>query len=151
MPIGPPSRSAQFRDRIVAARSSDTVAERTRLYAEAITLYRGDFLPEDLLADWTDFQRQILKDAWFEAMEFLAREHLRDREHDQAIDFARQILTRDDTSESAWHILLLSLVERGRTAEARRAWEQCVERFRRDLGDEPPEWLREVVGVKSGG
>jgi DNA-binding SARP family transcriptional activator len=140
----------RFRDLIVAARSSETVAARKREYAAAIELYRGDFLPEDLSAEWSDFQRQILKDAWFEAMEYLAREHLRDNELERAIDLARRILERDDTSESAWHVLLVSLTQRGRLSEARRALDQCTERFRRDLGEDPPERLREIVERRGG-
>ena len=67
----------RFKELIVAARRSETVQERIGHYASAVELYGGDFLPEDAFVEWTDFQRQMLKDAWFEAMEFLAREHLR--------------------------------------------------------------------------
>jgi DNA-binding SARP family transcriptional activator len=135
----------RFKELIVAARHSQSVHERRRLYVEAVALYGGDFLPEDLFVEWTDYHRQMLKDAYFEAMEFLAREHLRSGELDQAIEGARSILRHDDTSESAYQVLLVALKERGRIAEARRAFEQCVERFRRDHGVEPPERLREIV------
>jgi DNA-binding SARP family transcriptional activator len=137
----------RFKELIVAARRSHTVQERKDLYAEAAGLYGGEFLPEDAFAEWSDFQRQILKDAYFEAMEFLMREQLRDGDPDGAIERARRLLTHDDTSEVAYDVLLRGLRERGRLAEARKAYAQCSERYRRAFDSEPPASLRELVVI----
>lgn len=135
----------RFRELVVAARRSSSVEERSRLYAEATELYDGDFLQEDLYADWTDFQRRLLKDAFLEGLEYLSREDLRMGRLEQAIAGARRILQHDDTSETAYRILLQGLTQCGRHGEARRVLEQCRIAFARELGKEPPEPLLELM------
>lgn len=135
----------RFRELVVAARRSSSVEERSRMYAEATELYGGDFLQEDLYADWTEFQRRLLKDAFLEGLEYLAREDLRMGHLEQAIAGARRILEHDDTSETAYRILLQGLTQCGRHGEANRMMEQCRLAFARELGKEPPEPLLELV------
>jgi tetratricopeptide (TPR) repeat protein/DNA-binding SARP family transcriptional activator len=138
----------RFKETIVSARRVATVRERRDLYEQAADLYRGDFLKEDYYEAWSAPERDLLKDAFLEATEFLAVEYARSLEHDAAIDAARRILAHDATSERAYEVLLASLVARGRHAEARRVLEECRAAFRRELDDEPPAKLAALLNAR---
>ena len=135
----------RFQDLIIAARRAENAEEKAQRYAEALAIYRGGFLPEDTFAEWTDHQRRLLNDAWFEAAEYLAREALREGRVEQAIDHARRILQQDTTSESAWHVLLQGLIDRRRLADLRDELERCRRAFDDTFGEEPPKRLEMMV------
>jgi DNA-binding SARP family transcriptional activator len=135
----------RFQDLIIAARRAESAGEKAERYAEALALYRGGFLPEDTFAEWTDHQRRLLNDAWFEAAEYLAREALREGHVEQAIDHARRILQQDATSESAWHVLLQGLIDRRRLGDLRKELERCRRAFDEAFGEEPPKRLERMV------
>jgi len=128
----------RFKELIVTARKGRTAEERTRYYEEAVCLYHGDFLQEDRFTAWTDYYRQILKDAFLEALEYLAGEHLRTGRVEDAIEGARRILQHDELNENAYRTLLAALRGCGRIGEAQRTFEECRATFRRELGVEPP-------------
>ncbi len=135
----------RFKEMIVYARRSATAEERVRLYSDAAALYGGDFLKEDAFEEWTTSERDLLKDAYLEAMEYVAAEHLRRGAVELAGDTARRILECDDTSERAYEILMLALRERGRRGEIRNVFERCRRAFLSDQGTEPPSRLRQIA------
>jgi tetratricopeptide (TPR) repeat protein len=128
----------RFKEIVVAARRTTNARERRDLYEQAADLYRGDFLKEEYYEPWTATERDLLKDAFLESVEFLAVEYARSGEHDAAIDAARRIIASDCTSERAHEVLIASLVARGRHADARRALEECSAAYARELDEEPP-------------
>jgi two-component SAPR family response regulator len=138
----------RFKEIIVSARRASSVRERRDLYLQAADIYRGDFLKEDYYEPWTATERELLKDAFLEAIEFLAVEYARTGEHDAAIDAARRILAHDCTSERAYEVLIASLVARGRHVEARRVHEECRDAWRRELEEDPPPKLAALLNVR---
>ena len=135
----------RFKELVVDARRATSARERSRLYTEAVALYRGDFLQEESFEEWSTSERELLKDAFLEATEHLAGEHLRSGQIEQAIESARLTLKHDSTSERGHEILLLGLRELGRTGEMRRAWDRCIETFHSEFGTEPPARIREIA------
>ncbi|MEP7217917.1 MAG: tetratricopeptide repeat protein [Bacteroidota bacterium] len=139
----------RFKELIVAARRGVTAGERCRIYGAAMDLYADDFLKEDYYEEWTDSERELLKDGFLEAVEYLAGEHLRNGASDLAIELARRALRHDNTSERAYEILLLGLRARGRMGESLKVLEECTSLFRSELGLEPPERLRRFAGASA--
>ncbi|HVZ38841.1 MAG TPA: tetratricopeptide repeat protein [Candidatus Kapabacteria bacterium] len=135
----------KFKELIQSARAAATAGERRLLYQDAARLYNGDFLCEDEFQEWTSYERHMLKDAFLEAKEFLAREHLRSGELDQAIECARSIVMRDETSETAYEVLLTAQRARGRLADMRATFRQCEHAFQRELGQAPPRHLAALM------
>jgi|GEM_PF-1088690 len=135
----------RFKELIVSARRGATAEERHQHYEAAVALYNGDFLKEDYYEDWATPERDLLKDAFLEALEYLAGEHLRNRRLEQSMELARRILSHDTTSERGYEVLLLALRDRGRGAEARKMFGQCVKIFRTEFGVDPPERLSRIV------
>jgi tetratricopeptide (TPR) repeat protein/two-component SAPR family response regulator len=135
----------RFKELTVLARGAVTAVERCEYYATAIELYSDDFLKEDYYEEWTAAERDLLKDAFLEALEYLAGEQLRQRRFEEAQEVARRILAFDATSDRGHEILLEALVARGRRTELARSWEECRAAYADELGVEPPASLRRIV------
>ena len=129
-----------FQEKIIAARREEKGSGKLDLYNRCLELFSGDFLPEESSV-WTEHQRMLLNDAWYEGAEFVAREELRRGGYDQAVETARTILERDNTNESAWSVLITALIDRGRPAEAQAEYQRCIACFRSEFGEDPPEGM----------
>ncbi len=135
----------KFKEHVVAARGASTAEERRRGYTAAVELYGGEFLAEDTHQEWMSFERHVLQDAFLEALEFLAREHLRIGNDDEAIECARRIIQRDEISETAYEVLLTAQRSRGRIADMHRSYQECERAYQRELGTTPPRHLAAIT------
>ncbi len=135
----------QFKELIILARRASAAGERLGYYQEAAALFTDDFLKEDYDQEWTISERELLKDAFIEALEYIAGERLRAGSYEEAGETARRIISFDATGERGYEVLLESLLARGRSAEALQAYEECRATFLGDLGVEPPKSIREIV------
>lgn len=135
----------RFKELIVVARRAHSARERYEGYERAAALYTDDFLKEDYDAEWTLAERELLKDAFLEALEYLAGEQLREGRHDEAGETARRLLTFDSTCERGYEVLIRSLLARGRSSEAQQVYDDCRLAFRRELDAEPPSSLRSII------
>lgn len=140
----------RFKELMVLARGASSARERYDYYEQAAALYTDDFLKEDAFEAWAASERDLLKDAFLEALEYMAGEQLRSARLEEAIATARRILPFDDTSERGYEILLEALLLRGRPADARQAYEECRAAFDRVLGAAPPASIRRIMaGIES--
>jgi tetratricopeptide (TPR) repeat protein len=139
----------RFKELVASARRAGDADERRASYEKAIALYRDDFLKEDYDAPWTDVERSSLRDAWLEALEFVAGEQLRQERFEEAVATARRILGHDGVSARAFEVLLEGLVRRGKHVEARRAATSMERAFREALGVAPPTGLVAIVARNS--
>lgn len=119
--------------------------DRAALYKKAVALYAGDFLKEDLYAEWAVFERESLKDAYFSALAYLAEHALKQGETDEAMLRGRQIIEADRTHDKGYDILLRTCFARNDLAEARRIYAQCKEAFDKELGMPPPKPLQSLA------
>ena len=66
----------QFEDHLASAKKleeAERLREALQHYQQAIDLYRGDFLAEDLYEEWTQTQRERYRDLYVKALEGLAQ------------------------------------------------------------------------------
>jgi two-component SAPR family response regulator len=131
----------RFKELIVLARRADTAEERYNHYHRAIELYTDDFLKEDYYEEWTVSERDLLKDAFLEALEYNAGEEIRREEFEQAATTARRIIVSDSTSERGYTILITALAARGRRAEIRQVLAECIRNYETEFGTRPPSHL----------
>lgn len=106
-------------------------------YREAEALYRGDFLEEDLLEDWTLAQREELKDIYLTILERLSCHWAREGNTDGAIQGWKKILAKDPWREDIYRKLIAQLAASGQRANALHWYEQCVLALREHLDVEP--------------
>jgi DNA-binding SARP family transcriptional activator len=75
-------------------------------YERAVALYRGDYLPNDLNADWTMLRRENLKDQYLLALGKLADHRFQSGDLAGSIRCYRRILRRDPCREDAYATLI---------------------------------------------
>lgn len=111
--------------------------------AEAVALYRGDFLEGFTLPDspnfddWQLFEAESLRQELALALERLAREHGARDEHQAAIPYARRWVTLDPWHEPAHQCLMQLYARDGQRAAALRQYQECVRILDRELGLPP--------------
>lgn len=138
----------RFKELVVLARQANG-DERYELYRRAVALYSGDYLKEDYYSEWCASERELLKDAYLESLEFIALRQLATQSFTDAAETARLLLQHDDTSGTAYTVLLGALHNLGRTGELRRMCRQCELAFQRETGTLPPERLRVLIASLS--
>src|SRR5215210_1737879 len=92
-----------------AGRKGEAAAE----YEEAVALYRGDFLAEDLYEDWTMIERDRLTNAYVEALDKLADHHAQNGRLRDAIRMCHRILEKDPCHEHTHRRLMEYYVRLG--------------------------------------
>lgn len=137
----------RFKRLLADAHRTTNLAERLEYLEEAIALYTGDFLHEDLYEEWSCYERESLKNMYIESLTELANAHAAHNKHDRALAFARTILETDRTYEEAYEIILTILAENGQTAELKKTMKQCRDAFQKELSCSPPTYLTSIAAV----
>jgi DNA-binding SARP family transcriptional activator len=119
-------------------RDQEAVAE----YEAARALYRGDFLSQDLYADWAVAPRARYEEMFLTVLGHLAEHYLEAQRYVDGASCCRQILARDSFREDAYRQLMRCYSRMGRRNHALREFQSCQEVLRRELGVEP---MRETV------
>ena len=97
----------------------------SRVYEEAIELYRGDFLDEDRYEEWTLIRRERLLDIYLTMLEQLADIYLQQGELLGCIQACQKILEKDLCHEGAYHKIIDCYLREGHTSRAIRWFEIC--------------------------
>ena len=120
-------------------------------YSQAIMLYQGDFLPEDLSADWTAAVRDQLQTRYLRALEAMATmvEGTSDSEKTRAV--YEKLFLADPCNENACCWLMTQYHSDGRRSDAIRAYERCELALGRDLDLEPEERTKKLYRGILGG
>jgi len=107
------------------------------LFKQALELYTGDFLAEDLYASWADPKRNELRERHisllFQVGELLEKQgNLK-----TANDYYRKIIHIEPTLETAYQRLILNYSNRGMRNAALKTYEDCARILRDELNTEP--------------
>src|SRR5262249_17461669 len=106
------------------------------LLREANALHAGEYLPDDLQADWSVGRREELRQMWIGLQLTLARVCEEHGELDEAAAALRRLLAKDATDERAAQELVRLLLRGGMVAEARSVHARLVDALG-ELGVEP--------------
>jgi DNA-binding SARP family transcriptional activator len=114
-----------------------------RCYREARDLYRGDYLEEDLYADWCAAERERLREVYLQTLEKMATLYAENGDLDQAVQACRNALAWEPCRESLQRSLMLYLWRKGHRDEALAQYQICAQVLVDTLGVEPvPETQR---------
>lgn len=114
--------------------------------AQALTYYTGEFL-SGWYHEWVLSQREQLATDWLWAQEEYTEGLLVQGKLSEAEDYARQIVTTDPFRERAWQLLLNTLRQQGRPAEAMQVYKSWAERLNDEFGLEPTLETKRVMGL----
>jgi DNA-binding SARP family transcriptional activator len=114
-----------------------------RCYEEAQFLYRGDYLEQDVFADWCAEERERLGEIYMEMLTRKAECHAQRTEYVEAAQVCRKALVHDPCRESFHCSLMQYLVNLGRADWAIAQFRYCQTMLAREFGVEPmPETQR---------
>jgi DNA-binding SARP family transcriptional activator len=125
-----------FREAHQAARQVRTDPRR---YADALKLYGGDLLPEDIYEEWTQAPREELKGLRRQLVLDLASLHELRGEGEAAIQRLEALVRLDQLDEEAHRALIQLYAESGNRQRAQRQFERCRDALQRELRVEPSE------------
>ena len=126
-----------------AAWTNDNRDKAIACYTQALSLYRGDYLPERRYEDWSSAERERLQVLALNVMTTLAGLLL---EHNplESLRLTQRVLAVDPIWEDAYRIQMQAYLAQGNRPLALRTYEQCAAALEREL-EIPP--LPETVAV----
>lgn len=108
-----------------------------RRYHDACLLYRGDYLAEDIYADWCAEERERLREVYLDVLTRSAGIYIEHERYAEAIDVCRQALQREPCRESFHRALMICFACSGRHDEALAQYDRCARILSRELGTLP--------------
>ena len=114
---------------------SELIASRE----QALALYQGDLLPDDLYAEWTLTLRESLRRQYHEASLALATLYRDTRQYDRIFPLLTPLLAQDLADEPIHRELMRAYALTGRRHDALRQYQTCVQALASelDLAPEP--------------
>ncbi len=126
-----------FEELLAQAERTRHPGHKRRLLNQALNLYRGDLLEEDLYADWAIVERERVRERYLDALLDLAELHAASGELDRAIAACRRALARDEYREPVYRALMRYQVLAGDVAAALNTYERCRTMLQEEFGAEP--------------
>ncbi len=120
------------------ARNQDDIETAEVALSRATGLYRGDFLAEEIYADWAHGERDRLRDLAAQALRSLASIRAGHGDLEGASEQLHRLGELEPYDMDAQRELLGMLVRRGRHNEAARRFELLRKRYLKTFGEEPP-------------
>src|SRR5438270_6443897 len=115
-----------------------------QLLEEAASLYRGDYLLEELYSEWAAPRREALRRSWIGLLLELAELREARGALTSAMEPLNQLLATDPTDETAVQRLMLLLTRLDRRGEALNTYRHLVARLQRNYDSEPLPETREL-------
>ena len=107
------------------------------LYAEAMEIYKGDFLPDELYAAWADKKRGELKRKFIELLNRMAHLYEKQGSVKKAIDCYQKAIQQDPLLEEAYQKLMTFYSSKGMYNDALRVYEACKKVLKTELKTKP--------------
>jgi predicted ATPase/DNA-binding SARP family transcriptional activator len=138
------------------AHTTSDIKRAEALLEEAAALYQGNYLLEELYAEWAAPRRDALQRAWISLLLELANLQI-ERHTDeqptylQAIDTLDRLRTADPTNETALQRLMILLTHLDRRGEALQIYVQHARMLKREYESDPlPETIKLYDGLRNG-
>ena len=113
---------------------------------EAVALYRGHLLEEELYEDWSYFEREELKSAFLEAALALAALYREEKSGSDAERILLKVLALDRYSEEACLELIKLYLAAGRRARAAELYLSFEKKMVQELGIKPDRQIAALLG-----
>jgi ATP/maltotriose-dependent transcriptional regulator MalT/DNA-binding SARP family transcriptional activator len=107
------------------------------LYESALAMYRGDYLEDNLYAEWAAEERDRLTMVYLSSVERLSKLLMAREDYERAMRWANTLLAKDPLWEEGYVLLMQCHWKRGNRALAVRVYERCRRRLQEELGISP--------------
>lgn len=119
-------------------------AERMAVYAKALSLYKGDFLPKLREHLWTAVYSAKLRVLYLQAVKNYAALLYRNKQYAEMEVICQAALRLEELDEKLYLFLLQALLAQGKHIVARGHYESAIDIFHRKLGIQPSKEMREM-------
>ncbi|MBI1742496.1 tetratricopeptide repeat protein [Candidatus Acetothermia bacterium] len=129
-----------FQEQIEAAQEAERTghwAEALASYKQAIDLYLGDYLAEDLYEEWTISPREHWRELYLVALGRLSECQARLGHYDQAIEQCKKVTQLSPGRESIYRQQMLYHFLAGEHSESFKAYQACVQALQEQLEVDP--------------
>ena len=121
-------------------------------YVDAQRLYRGDYLEQEIFADWCAEERERLRELYLEMLARTAECHAALGQYAEVVEICRKALVADPCRERFHCLLMEYLVMDGRSDLALVQYRHCRQVLAREFGTEPlPRTQRMYQNILNGG
>ncbi|MGJ8454383.1 AfsR/SARP family transcriptional regulator [Pseudothermotoga sp. U03pept] len=131
----------KFETLIRSARSTQDKSQKKKFLEDAIMLYKGEFLLEDLYQDWSTQSREYYKDLHVQTLIELAQILIEEDSTDRAIEILRTALYDDPFEERAVFNLMRAYARKGCSSEAIKTYLRFSEMLNKELQIKPSKEL----------
>jgi len=111
--------------------------EALRCYQDALITYRGDYMEENIYADWCAEERERLREIYFAMMERMVHIYCLQDRHAEAAQACRTALVREPCREGFHRALMSCLHAAGLTKQAVSQFYRCRDILKSELGVAP--------------
>lgn len=106
-------------------------------YELAASLYKGDFMEEDLYESWNELDRENYKETYLTILDKLSHYYSMNGKPEVVIDLCHQILNRDNCREDIYRRLMKSYCRIGKREKALKEYQKCVQILQKEFGTSP--------------
>lgn len=111
--------------------------EALKTFSKALALYTGDFLSQDLDADWASGKREALRQKYIQVCLKVARTYEYLGSWTKALTHYELALGCDPALEEAYRRIMVLYAEKGMRSKALQTFQKCRENLRKNLDTEP--------------
>jgi len=122
-----------FSQEIKKAKTGKDPVESIQHYMNAISLYQGDFLEEDLYVDWCMEARDRYKEDYLYALKEVIKFYELKKEFDKCIEYSTFYLKTDNCAEDIYQALMRCYFHQGDNAMMIKTFERCKKNILNEL------------------
>lgn len=122
-----------FRDHIKTAQAEENPDRVVESYLKAVEYYAGDYLEEDLYADWCRQEREALKEEYLCALRTIIGHYEELGDYERSIAYARKYLAKDECAEEIYRNLMRYYALTDNRRMVGKVYEQCKEKLSEEL------------------
>jgi DNA-binding SARP family transcriptional activator len=123
---------------------ANRVEAAAALYEEALRLYRGDYLIEDLYDDWTMVERERLSNACVDMLDQLAVHYLESERPRDSVRCCYMALERDRCHEPSHRILMRCYARLGQRDRALKQYRLCERILSQEYNTAPSSEIQDL-------
>ena len=116
-----------------AIEKSQSLEAAVKYHEQIASIYLGDFMPDDLYEDWSNLERENLKEIFLVALEKISENRFRIGNLAEAISLCKAILERDNCREEIYRRLMCCYQRLGRRDKALMVYRKCVQCLKTEL------------------
>lgn len=116
-------------------------------FQQALTLYQGDYLQENLFDSWCNDERERLLSIYLRTAVQLAQLQAQKQDWQKVVDTCQAILERDNCWEEAYRLLMKAYTHLGNKPAALRTYHKCVDILKQELGLQPSMETQDLFSI----